>query len=218
MIPRDYEEPVSFWEWVRAHLILIVPGLGLVMLIYWAFSDHTKTSKRNFARSQLFFMLPLVILGVGLLSFAAIPAIQKARDAAIAKAEANARDQSGGNAFDPATAPSTSAPPPDASTSAFAPAAVPASNPPAGAASAAGSAIVPPPASSAPPTLTPDEPTRSLRSADGRVIEARVISLTDDDVTIMRVNGQEFTVPMSRFAPEDVAYFMRLRNGRDAFD
>lgn len=73
-------------------------------------------------------------------------------------------------------------------------------------------------ATSKPPTLTPDEPTRKLRAADGRTIDARVIALTDGEVTIQRVNGQEFTVEMSKFSPEDVAYFMRLRHGQNAFE
>lgn len=65
------------------------------------------------------------------------------------------------------------------------------------------------------PTLTPNEPTRSMRSIDGRAIEARVISVTDEHVTIVRVDGRQHTVEISRFSPADIAYFRRLRGAFD---
>ena len=212
MIPRDYEEPVSFWEWVRSQLLVMIPGVGLVMMFYWAFSSGTKTSKRNFFRAQLFFVTPLMILGVGLLSAAAIPAFQKVRASALAKLEANSRPQTESTSQ---TEPESPFPAGAGAQPVAATDATPASSP---ASSSEKAALSPAAEPSAPPTLTPNEPTRSLRSVDGRVIEARVVSLTDDEVTIMRVNGQEFTVEMSRFSAEDVAYFMRLRHGKNAFE
>lgn len=182
MIPRDHEEPMSFWEWVRTQLLLFVPLLNLVLLIYWACSDRGKASRRNFARAYLA-IVGSVVAAVFILAAASVPLARKVRDASVAKIEALKTKRA-----EPAEA----------------------ENPP-----AAGSANAP---SAKPATLTPDEPPRGFRSTDGRTIEARVVSLTDEQVTIRRADGREFTTEMSRFSPEDVAYFMRLRHGGGAFD
>lgn len=213
MTPRDYEEPVSFWEWVRTMLLSMIPLVGFILIVYWACTSGGKASRRNLFRAYLFLMFVGTLAVVGLI--VAVPGFLPAYARAVAEstealAGANKTEHppeaSGATSDAAASTPSTSA------TSASASANVPATAAPPAASSASA------PAASKPPTRTPDEPTRSLRSSDGRVIEARVISLTDDDVTIVRVNGQEFTIPMSRFAPEEVAYFMRLRHGRDAFE
>jgi hypothetical protein len=199
MHSREHEEPVGFWEWVGAMILMIIPLVGLIFLIYWAASDSTKTSKRNFARAQLLFLGVFLALGFLIVAAGALPALAKVREASLAAAARHDARPDAGDA--PIEETPTSSVDPRASTNPE-----PAANSPAV------------PAETRGPTLTPDEPERSFRSLDGRTMQARVVSLTDETVTIRRADGQEFTTEMTRFSPEDVDYFMRLRNGAAAFE
>lgn len=84
------EDPVTFWEWVKTHFIMMIPVIGLVMIIYWALSAHTNTSKRNYARAFLLFKIPFVIAMAGLIAAIAIPAFQKVRASALERSAATA--------------------------------------------------------------------------------------------------------------------------------
>jgi hypothetical protein len=84
------EDPVSFWQWVGTLFIMMIPGIGLIMVIYWALSAHTNTSKRNYARALLLFQIPLVIVMVAICASMAIPAFQKVRSSALERSGAAA--------------------------------------------------------------------------------------------------------------------------------
>ena len=190
MIPKDHEEAVGFWEWVRTLLLLMIPVVGFFFWIYWACSSEGKASRRNFMRAQLFLTAVAVLLfgALFLLRPGALSAyfrgVADRVDAAPTAAEQNGQSAEVRNGRSGAGSASTGA-------------------------TAAGPW---------PPTVLEGEPLRTFRSTDGRAMEARVISLTDETVTVQRADGREFTSDMTRFSPEDVAYFMRLRNGGGAFD
>lgn len=186
MIPKDHEEAVGFWEWVRTLLLLMIPVVGLFLWIYWACSSEGKASRRNLMRAQ-FFLTAVAMLLVGAL-FALRPGALSAyfrgvADAVDAAPTAFQQDEQKSGAGERGQDAAPAAPP-----------------------------------TPKPPTVPEGEPLRTFRSTDGRAMEARVISLTDETVTVQRADGREFTSDMTRFSPEDVAYFMRLRNGGGAFD
>lgn len=71
--PPPPEEPVSTGEWVWTILVSVIPLVGLVLLLVWAFGGNTKVGKRNWARAMLifsavivaFYILVLIIALVG---------------------------------------------------------------------------------------------------------------------------------------------------------
>jgi hypothetical protein len=204
MHPRDHEEPVSFGNWVGTTLLLMIPLVGIILLIYWAASDSTKASKRNFARAQLLVIGVVLALSFVIVAAGALPALAKIREASLATAARHEAEQA--SAETPAGGEPNAFPDTPATTATESAESASADNTPAAPAAPVG------------PTLTPNEPERNFRSMDGRTIQARVVSLTDELVTIRRADGQEFTTEMTRFSPEDVDYFMRLRHGATAFE
>lgn len=57
----------------------------------------------------------------------------------------------------------------------------------------------------------PSPQDRSFKDTTGSSIEARVLSIQADQVTLqLRKDGRSYTVPISRFCPEDTAYFNSL--------
>ncbi|WP_418710602.1 hypothetical protein, partial [Allofournierella sp.] len=71
--PPPPEEPVGTGEWVWTILVSVIPLVGLVLLLVWAFGGNTKIGKRNWARAMLifsaaavaFYILVLIIALVG---------------------------------------------------------------------------------------------------------------------------------------------------------
>lgn len=192
------EEPVSVGEWLLTLVLLMIPVIGIVLMIKWAFSGDGKTSRRNLMRAYLL-ITGLVLLGAGAL-VALSPGLVSTYARGAGEVVENGEVKS-------VPAPETSRN--DAEASPFA--------------SDADSAAASPAATSAAaapdcPTEPVNEPLRTFRSTDGRAIEARVIRLTDETVTIRRADGMEFTADLTRFFPEDVDYLMRLRHGGSAFE
>ena len=62
---------VTVIDWLISHLITIIPGVGLVMLVVWAFGSNTKPSKANWAKSKLLWYL-VTIPAISFLVFLAI--------------------------------------------------------------------------------------------------------------------------------------------------
>lgn len=59
------EEPVSLGDWIGTLLLFnLVPCVGLIVCIVWAFSKDTKTSKKNFCRAYLIIYLVTIVLVV----------------------------------------------------------------------------------------------------------------------------------------------------------
>lgn len=54
---KDFEnnEVVSVREWMATLMLMIIPGVNIVMLFWWAFADKTTTpvNKVNWARGSL---------------------------------------------------------------------------------------------------------------------------------------------------------------------
>ena len=64
------EEPVSLGDWIGTLLLFkLVPCVGLIVYIVWAFSKDTKTSKKNFCRAQLIIYAVSIVLVVLLYVF-----------------------------------------------------------------------------------------------------------------------------------------------------
>ena len=61
----ELEEPVSIGDWVGSLLLFnLVPCVGLIVCIVWAFSKDTKKSKANFCKAYLIIMLISIVLSV----------------------------------------------------------------------------------------------------------------------------------------------------------
>lgn len=59
------EEPVSLGDWIGTLLLFnLVPCVGLIVCIVWAFSKDTKTSKKNFCRAYLIIYAVTILLVV----------------------------------------------------------------------------------------------------------------------------------------------------------
>ncbi len=55
--------PVSTGDWVITLLILAIPLVNIIMALVWAFGDGYKTSKSNFAKAYLIWLVIGIALG-----------------------------------------------------------------------------------------------------------------------------------------------------------
>ncbi len=61
------EEPVSLGDWIGTLLLFnLVPCVGLIVCIVWAFSKDTKKSKKNFCRAYLIIYAVSIVLVIAL--------------------------------------------------------------------------------------------------------------------------------------------------------
>ncbi len=58
------EAEVSVGEWVLTIILAILPCVGQILLLVWAFGGETQPTKKNWARAMLIFMLIGIILSV----------------------------------------------------------------------------------------------------------------------------------------------------------
>lgn len=58
------ERPVSFEEWMLTLLVVAIPIVGIVMLFVWALGSNTNTSKSNWAKAVLVWMIIGILLAV----------------------------------------------------------------------------------------------------------------------------------------------------------
>ena len=63
--------PMTFEDWIKTLLLIMIPVAGFVLMIIWAFSDEINISKRNFFRAYLLIMLIIVglVMAINLLVF-----------------------------------------------------------------------------------------------------------------------------------------------------
>lgn len=61
---QSIDEVITIKEWLITLLIMCIPLVNIVMIFVWAFGGGTKTSKANFFKAQLVFLLIGVILWV----------------------------------------------------------------------------------------------------------------------------------------------------------
>ncbi len=52
----NLEEPVSTSDWILTIILSYIPVIGFILLVFWAFAAK-KTSKKNFAKANLIFMI-----------------------------------------------------------------------------------------------------------------------------------------------------------------
>ncbi len=64
-----HNETVSFGEWVGTFVLLLIPIVGFILMLVWAFGSGAKPSKRNFARA--YFLVWVIGLVVGIVTFLA---------------------------------------------------------------------------------------------------------------------------------------------------
>jgi len=63
MYQPELEEPVSVGDWVGTMLLFsLVPCIGLIICIVWAFSKGTKKSKANFCKAYLIIYAISIVL------------------------------------------------------------------------------------------------------------------------------------------------------------
>lgn len=55
------KEIVSLGDWVLTLLLTGIPGLNVIMLIYWSLNNNIKISKQNFARASLLLIFLVII-------------------------------------------------------------------------------------------------------------------------------------------------------------
>ncbi len=60
-------ETVSFGEWVGTLILLLIPIVGFILMLVWAFGSGAKPSKRNFARA--YFLLWAIGVVIGTITF-----------------------------------------------------------------------------------------------------------------------------------------------------
>jgi Kef-type K+ transport system membrane component KefB len=74
------EKPVSVGDWVLTLIVLGVPLLNLFFLFYWALSDSTARSKKNYCRAcLLFFAIGLIVSLLFLFAFGGLALLAGAR-------------------------------------------------------------------------------------------------------------------------------------------
>lgn len=60
--PRPQEEVLSFWDWFKIVLYTHIPGMDLVMMIYWSISKKTCLTQKYYARALLIYRVGAFIL------------------------------------------------------------------------------------------------------------------------------------------------------------
>ncbi|MBI5727589.1 MAG: hypothetical protein HY965_07030 [Ignavibacteriales bacterium] len=54
-IDEEIIPPVSIFDWLVTFFILIIPGLNLIMLLFWAFAKGINPNKANWAKAMIIF-------------------------------------------------------------------------------------------------------------------------------------------------------------------
>lgn len=55
---------VSLGDWIVTLILIGIPGLNVIMLIYWSLNKKTKISKKNYARASLIFIFAAFLIYV----------------------------------------------------------------------------------------------------------------------------------------------------------
>jgi len=61
---QELEKPVSTGDWILSLIVLCIPIVGFIIMLVWAFGGTPSSSKRNFCRAQLFFLLLFIALSL----------------------------------------------------------------------------------------------------------------------------------------------------------
>ena len=60
----DGEEAVSIGDWLLTLFLVGIPIVGFILLLVWAFSGSTNSSKQNWARAALIWAVIAIVLAV----------------------------------------------------------------------------------------------------------------------------------------------------------
>ena len=55
-------KPMSFGDWIKTLLLLIIPIVNIILLFVWAFGDKANVNKKNFSRAYLLLMAIAIVL------------------------------------------------------------------------------------------------------------------------------------------------------------
>lgn len=55
------EKPVSVWNWLGSYGVLLIPVVGYVILLIWAFDKKTNKNKKTWARATLIVLLLMLL-------------------------------------------------------------------------------------------------------------------------------------------------------------
>lgn len=55
-------KPMSFGDWIKTLLLLIIPIVNIILLFIWAFGSKANLSKKNFSRAYLLLMAIGIVL------------------------------------------------------------------------------------------------------------------------------------------------------------
>ena len=55
-------KPMSFGDWIKTLLLLIIPVANIILLFVWAFGDRANINKKNFSRAYLLLVAIVIIL------------------------------------------------------------------------------------------------------------------------------------------------------------
>ena len=59
------EEPVSLGDWIGTILLFhLIPCIGFIVYLVWAFSKDTKPSKKNFCRAWLIYYAVATVISI----------------------------------------------------------------------------------------------------------------------------------------------------------
>jgi len=60
---------VSVGDWIISNIIVMIPIVGIIMLLVWAFSRGTKRSKSNWAKGLLVILALFILLSIAMRYF-----------------------------------------------------------------------------------------------------------------------------------------------------
>jgi len=68
------------------------------------------------------------------------------------------------------------------------------------------------------PAATVEQTVRAFTSIDGKIVEAQILDAVGANVTIRRIDGVEFTIPLPMLVKEDQVFIAewRIKNGKNA--
>lgn len=72
---RDQYAPLSVGQWLFVFAAVLLPGINLLMLLFWAFAGNLNKNLQNFSRGLLLFGLGLLLLAAGALAVLRITGI-----------------------------------------------------------------------------------------------------------------------------------------------
>lgn len=58
------EPPMTLGNWMITILLTAIPCVGLIMLLVWGFGANATTTKKNYARAMLIYMVIVIVFYV----------------------------------------------------------------------------------------------------------------------------------------------------------